>query len=482
MQQKSLKTNVAMNVIRTISTMIFPLITFPYTARILGPEGTGKISFANSFVSYFVLLAAVGIPMYGIREIARVRDDKDKLSRTAQELFGIHICTSLLSFIAFIVLIFLNGKISEEKTLFFIVSFSIILTAMGMDWLYQGLEEYKYITIRSIIFSTISTISIFVFIHNKEDYIISAAIGVFAALGSSIVNFYKARKIVFAKTIEKRNYKQHFKPLIKVYIMNFVISLYVQLDTVMLGFLSSSANVGYYASAMKLTKMLLALVTSLGVVLLPRLSYHVAKGNKMEFANLLEKSLTIILFTCIPVVTGLILTSEDIIMVFAGEQYMPAAKAIVITAPVILMIGLSNIFGIQILYPLGKDNKVTFAVTLGAITSIITNLVLIPKLAHIGAAIATLTAETVVTAIMILIVRRTYAIKFPLSNLYKFIIATSLMTLVLLVIKYNIAELWYRLPLMVIAGGVTYLGSLLILKDSFVNELMNNTIKKLKNV
>jgi len=281
--QKSIKLNALMNTIRTISTMIFPLITFPYTSRILGPDGIGKVSFATSFVSYFILLASIGIPLYGIREIARVRDDKNKLSELTQELFVMHLITSIIISLVFFVLIFINGKLSDEKTLFFIASFSIILTTLGMEWLYQGLEQYSYITIRSIIFSTISTIAIFIFIHNKQDYIISAAIGVFAALGSSVLNFYNARKILFAKRTEPWNFKRHIKPMAIVYLMNFIISIYIQLDTVMLGFMSSDKNVGYYASGLKINKMFLALVTSLGSVLLPRLSYYIANEMKAEF-------------------------------------------------------------------------------------------------------------------------------------------------------------------------------------------------------
>jgi len=260
--------------------MIFPLITFPYTSRILGPEGIGKISFATSFVSYFILLAAIGIPLYGIREIARIRDDKKKLSELTQELFVMHIITSIIISIIFIVVIFINGKLSDEKELFFIVSFSIMLTTFGMEWLYQGLEQYSYITIRSIIFSSISTISVFIFIHKKDDYLIYAAIGVFAALGSSILNFYNARKILFKKRDIPWNFKRHIKPLTMVYLLNFIISIYVQLDTVMLGFMSTAKNVGYYASGLKINKMLTVLVTSIGSVLLPRLSYYVSNDMK----------------------------------------------------------------------------------------------------------------------------------------------------------------------------------------------------------
>lgn len=477
MAQKSLKLNALMNVIRSISTMIFPLVTFPYTSRILGPEGTGKINFATSFVSYFILLAAIGIPMYGIREIARVRDDKEKLSRTTQELFLLHFIVSVLVFIGFLGLIFLNGKLYEERILFFITSFSIILTALGMDWLYQGLEEYSYITIRSILVSTISTISIFIFIHNKEDYIISGAIGVCASLGSSVLNFYNARKIIFVKKTFDWDFKRHFKPLMKVFLMNFIISIYVQLDTVMLGFMSSARNVGYYTSALKLTKMLLGLVVSIGTVLLPRLSYYVANGFKDEFDALLKKSLAIILLLCLPIVAALMMLNREIILFFAGNQYLPAASCIIITAPVILFIGLTNIFGIQILYPLGKDNMVTLSVGVGALISAMLNVVLIPHMAHIGAGIATLSAELAVFLIMIFVVRKTYVIHWPTRSILQYITSTIAMVIIILIIQNFVSVLWLRLFIVVPAGVIVYFGLLLLMKENFVSEITN----KLKN-
>ena len=452
--------------------MIFPLITFPYTSRILGPEGTGKVSFATSFVGYFILLASIGIPLYGIREIARVRDDKKKLSELTQELFVMHLITSIFIFLIFIALIFLNGKLSDEKTLFFIASFSIILTTLGMEWLYQGLEQYSYITIRSIIFSTISTIAIFVFIHHKEDYIISAAIGVFAALGSSILNFYNARKILFAKRIEPWNFKRHIKPMAMVYLMNFIISIYIQLDTVMLGFISSPKNVGYYASGLKINKMLLGLVTSLGGVLLPRLSYCIANEMNEEFNRMLKKSFEVIWILCLPTVAALMTLSKEIIVLFAGNQYLPASICIIVTAPVILFIGLTNIFGIQILYPLGRDKEVVYSVAAGAFFAFILNLLLIPYLAHIGAAIATLASELIVLIVQILLISKEYRVLMPFNTIVKYLIATLLMVVLIFLVKMGISQYWVRLIIVVPSGIFLYFGALILMKESLVIEII----------
>jgi O-antigen/teichoic acid export membrane protein len=480
--QKSIKLNALMNTIRTISTMIFPLITFPYTSRILGPEGIGKVSFATSFVSYFILLASIGIPLYGIREIARVRDDKKKLNELTQELFVMQLISSVIISLIFIVLIFMNGKLSDEKILFFIVSFSIILTTMGMEWLYQGLEQYSYITIRSIIFSTISTIAIFIFIHSKQDYIISAAIGVIAALGSSVLNFYNARKILFAKRTEPWNFKRHIKPLAIVYLMNFIISIYIQLDTVMLGFMSSAKNVGYYASGLKINKMLLALVTSLGSVLLPRLSYYIANDMKDEFHKMLKKSFEVIWILCLPIVAALMLLSKEIIVLFAGYQYLPASICIIVTAPIILFIGLTNIIGIQILYPLGRDKEVVYSVAAGAIVAIILNLFLIPYLAYIGAAIAILTSELVVLIVQIILISKEYRVLMPYNTIRKYLIATLIMVVLIVLIKIEISQYWLRLLIAVPSGVLLYFGMLLLMKEPLVLEIIIKVKEKIKYV
>lgn len=482
LSQKSIKFNAVMNIIRTLSTMIFPIITFPYTSRVLGPEGIGRISFATSFVSYFILLASIGIPLYGIREIARVRDDKKKLATLAQELFLMHIICSIIISICFIALIFLNGKLYHEKSLFFVVSFSIILTTLGMEWLYQGLEQYSYITIRSIIFSTISTIAIFLFIHKQQDYLIYAVIGVCASLGSSVLNFYNAREILFAKKTQSWNFMRHIKPMAMVYLMNFIVSIYLQLDTVMLGFMSTAKNVGYYASGLKINRMLLALVTSLGSVLLPRLSYYISKGMKADFNKMIKQSFEIIWILCLPIVVSLMFLSKEIIILFAGSQYVPAANCIIITAPIILLVGLTNICGIQILYPLGKDKEVVYSVAAGSLFSFILNLILIPRYFHIGAAYATLISEIVVLAFQVLLINREYRILVPFYNIIKYFIASLGLGLLIIFLKLKIPNYATLFIAVIPTGILLYFGLLMIMKEMLILEIVNNIKRKLSYV
>lgn len=469
-----------MNLLKVAAGMIFPLITFPYTSRILGPEGTGKVNFAFSLVAYFVLLASMGIPLYGIREVARVRDNPEELSALVQELLALHFLSTTISFVAFLLTIWLNHKVHIESILFLIVSASIPLSMLSMEWLYQGLEEYVYITLRGLFFAAVSVVALFLFVHHEGDYWINAVISVVASLGSSVLNFWNARSTIFAPRIRHWNLTRHLKPLSVVFALNFIISIYVNLDTVMLGFMSTARSVGFYASAMRLTKMLLAIVTSFGSVLLPRLAWYVANNKREEFDKVLRKSLGVVLLLCIPITAALMLLSREILLILAGARYLPSVHCVQITAPVILFIALTNIFGIQVLYPLGREKDVVCTVGLGAIISAVLNFILIPRMAQFGAAWATFWAESAVLATQLVLVNRYYKILWPWKNIASYAVATTIMSAFLLGMRYLIPEsnLWLRLVLDVPIGIAIYFSLLLALREEFVAEVLSKSIKR----
>ena len=196
MKGVSLKVNAIMNALLTISSVIFPLVTFPYVSRILMPSGTGKVSLATSVIQYFNMFAQLGIPTYGITACARARDDRMELSRITHELFAISIATSLVSYFVLALSLLFVPRFNREKGLYIVISFTIFLTAIGMEWMYKGLEQYKYITIRSITFKLISIAAMFLLIHNEKDYVIYGGITVFASSGSLVMNFINAKKYI----------------------------------------------------------------------------------------------------------------------------------------------------------------------------------------------------------------------------------------------------------------------------------------------
>ena len=405
-----------MNAVLTMSQFIFPLITFPYISRILLPDGTGKVSFATSVVSYFAMFAQLGIPTYGIRACAKIRDNKEKLTRTVQELFIINLLMSVIVYVVLLSLITLVPRFQQERSLFLIVSLTILFNAIGMEWFYKALEQYTYITVRSIIFKVIALVAMFVLIHKKSDYVIYGGISIFASSASNILNFLHAGKYVSLRPVGNYNFKQHFKAVTIFFAMSCATTVYTHLDTVMLGFMASDIDVGYYNAAVKIKTILVSIVTSLGVVLLPRASYYVENYMMDEFYKITKKAINFVLLVATPLMVYFILFAKEGIMFLSGGAYDGSIIPMQIIMPTLLLIGLTNIMGIQILVPLGREKTVLYSEIAGVIVDVILNIFLIPRYVSAGAAIGTLAAEIAVFLVQCIALRDT--IKDAYKNIH----------------------------------------------------------------
>ena len=293
-KQKSIKLNFIMNAILTMSSFIFPLITFPYISRTLLPVGTGKVSFATSMISYFSMFAQLGIPTYGIRVCAKARDNREELTRIAQELLIINLIMNVISYAALALALAYVPRLQEDRTLYVIISFTIILTSIGMEWLYKALEQYTYITVRSIIFKLVALIAMFLLIHTPDDYVIYGGITIIAASASNIFNFINVHRYIDLKPVGHYDLRRHIKPIGVFFAMSCATTVYLHLDNVMLGFMTSETQVGLYDAAVKIRHVLLSIVTSLGAVLLPRVSYYVEHGQSEEFKRITNKAFSFV--------------------------------------------------------------------------------------------------------------------------------------------------------------------------------------------
>ena len=296
-KNKSLKLNFIMNAILTMSQFAFPLITFPYISRVLQPAGTGMVSFATSVVAYFCMFSQLGIPTYGIRACAKVRDDKETLSRTVQELFLINLIMCIFTYIAFFIALFTVPKFSQNKPLFLIISLTILFNAIGVEWLYKALEQYTYITVRSIIFKFIALVFMFLLVKQPDDTVIYGGLSILAASASNIFNFFHVHKYIQLKPIGNCRFRLHLKAILIFFAMSCATTIYTNLDTVMLGFMKTDVDVGYYNAAVKIKNVLLGVVTSLGTVLLPRASYYVEHDMMEEFYRVAKKAITFCFLT-----------------------------------------------------------------------------------------------------------------------------------------------------------------------------------------
>ena len=406
-ESRSLKRNVVMSAILALSNVIFPLISFPYVTRILLPSGTGRVSFATSVLSYFLIAAQLGIPTYGIREVARVRDDKPALSRLVCELFAINAITTLLSYLFFAVALLTVPRMSEDKPLFLISSLVLVLNCIGMEWLYRGLERYTYITVRSVIFKALGVIGIFLLIHSTGDYLKYAALVIFSGSCSYILNFINARKYISIKSFGgKLSLRPHLKLITVFLAMAVATTIYTNLDMVMLGFMRTDTDTGYYDAAVKIKTVLVGVVTSLGVALLPRSSAYLKKGLTAQFHQITRKAMNFVILLALPISAFFVIFARESIMLVAGPDYMGAVIPMQVIMFTVLFIGMSNITGIQVLVPLGLEKQVLISELLGMLTDLILNIILIPHLASTGAAIGTLCAEFVVIIYQLLALRR----------------------------------------------------------------------------
>lgn len=421
---KSIKFNLVMNVILRISGVVFPLITFPYIARTLLPEGNGKIAFATSVINYFSLFASLGIPTYGIRACAKIRNDEEKLTRTVSELLLINGILVIISYAIFVITIFFIPEFKANINVLLIQSSAIILNALGVEWFYQAIEQYEYITIRNVLFKIISLILMFVFVHSPNDLLIYSGIYVIGTVGSNVINIIRLPKLIsFHKlSIKHKDLQQHIKPILMLFLYNAATQIYTNLDTLMLGFMCGNIEVGIYNVAIKIKNVLCSLLTAVGAVTLPRISHYLKEGREEDFERIVKKSFQLIIFLSFPIVTYFIIENRSTVLVLAGANYIEACTPLIIISACVIFVGMSGITAWQMLIPMGNDIATVVAAVVGGGVDFLLNYILIPQIGATGAAIGTLIAEAIVLLIECYFLKKYIRKAIPISDLIKVII------------------------------------------------------------
>ncbi len=461
-------------------SIIFPIITFPYASRILLPEGVGKVNFVNSIVSYFTIISLLGIGTYGTRESAKYRDNKEELSKRCSEMLAINIITCSIAYLLYFVFIFVNPTLKDYRLYLIVASITILFSTFGIGWFYSGIEEYEFITIRTIIFQIISILLLYIFVKKKEDVLIYLLIGIISNVGSNVLNLIHSRKYIHISFNRNLELKRHLKPIILLFSIALITSVYNTLDTSMLGFLSTDQQVGYYTAATKINRMVLTLVTAFSAVLFPRLSYYIKQNRIEDFKNLLNKNLSLIFMISLPCTIGLNVLSEQIILLISGPNFIPATPIMKLMNPIIIIISISNFIGSQVFIPLDKQKYTIIAVTFGSIINFTLNLILIPKYFALGAAIATISAETIVLFIQILNSYQYISFKSHFMELIQYIISVTIMGIVVKLISTIIESQLLSLIICIITGALTYYIALLALKHKLAVSFTNDFITKLK--
>ena len=469
---KILKKNIIMNTVSSFIALLYPIVTFPYISRALLPDGIGKVNFAISIITYFIMFAQLGIPLYGVRACSELRNDKTRLTKTVLEIFLIYSITTIASFLLYLFFISNIRRLYLDKDLYLLLSMLFLLNLIGFEWLFKALEKYDFISKISIFFKVISLILFFV--KNKEDYKKYAAIVVFSTSGGALIYFFEMRKYIEIMSITKikLELKKHIKPIFTFFLMATTITLYTNLDTILLGFFSTEEEVGFYVTALKIKNILVTIITSFGAVLLPRLSYYITQKKIRDYRRIIKQSLNYILIISIPVTIYFILFSKLTILILAGEAYFKSILLMKVLLPTVICIGLTNLIGIQIMVPMHLEKKLLMTVIFGAITDLIVNILLISSLASLASAIATLFAEIVVLILQVSIMKNMIKRLIDRKALIQIIVFSTISGLIV----SNIKLFAFNYIIQFILSGITFflilLFLLLIFKNSIILEIL----------
>ena len=474
----SLKKNFLYNSVLKILDILYPLITVPYVSRVLGAEGVGQASFVTTYAGYFAVIAALGIPIYGTREIARHRDNLEKRDRILSELFSIGILCTLLLTIVYLITIYTVPTLHQERQLLLIAGFALYFSAFNLDWFFSGIENFKLITIRSAIVKILCVICLVIFVKDRNDVIIYVLLLTLVSVVNRIWNYlHLLKKKVRIRFTIGASSRRHLKPAFILFAATLAISVYTMLDNLMLGFMSDYQQVGYYSSASKVCHILIALLTGIGTVALPSIANHIKQCHTEEVKRILTQSTALIAFLTVPAAIGLIVLAPVAVPMFFGPDFAGAVTPMRWTALLLIVAGISNILGIQILLPHGYDRFYLYAITSGAVVNFGLNLAIIPVFGASGAAFASLGAEIVLAVIMLITIRKVVNIRF---NGYPFlyaILACGIFVPVFYALKYTVTSPVPFCLSFMLAGGAGYC---LIQHYLFKNMLTGYLLSKVK--
>ena len=418
----SIKKNYGFNLLNSLLNIVFPIITFPYAARLLSPEGIGETQFIFSFAQYFSILAAFGLPIYGVKVIASAKTTPDKVSQITSSLILFSMITASIAFLLylFISLSFLDFESNSKE--FLIAGVLILFGFLNVDWFFAGRQEFKVIAIRSFIVKVLSLILLFTLVREETDTLAYIIFLVFLYIGNFILNF----TLLINRT--KLSFKhlaitEHLKPMSLIFSMAVATTIYTTLDVVLLGLLSEDEEVGLYTAAVKLTKVSLPILTSLGLVIIPRATQLLATGTTADQNQLFSKSFSFIVLIATPMTIGIFLLGTEAINLFSGSQFSDAVIDVQILSLLPILIGIGHFASFQILVPLNKNKAISISTFFGMALFLTMAFLLIPSNGSTGAAIATITTELIVTMLYLIFIPRSITTQFPWSKLLKAAIA-----------------------------------------------------------
>ena len=504
MAKKSITKNYIYNMVYQVLILVLPLVTTPYLSRVLGAEGIGIYSYTYAIVTYFILFGSLGVAMYGQREIAYAQENVEERKRVFIEIVLFRFVTIFVSSIIYY-FFFIRGE--AYQIYYQILLLELIAAAFDISWFFQGMEEFKRTVTRNVLVRVCSVSAVFLFVKNKEDLALFTLIYSIGDLLGNLSLWLYLPKYIKGVKVKNINTFRHIWPIILLFIPQIANQIYKILDTTMIGNLvQDKAETGYYEQGQKVIRLLLTVVTSLGVVMVPRMASTFASGDKKQIQSYLKMSFRFVFFLAFPIMFGIISISEAFVPVFFGAGYDKVVILINIISPILLLMGVANVLGTQYLLPTKHQKEYTISVAIGVVFNFIANYILITKYASIGASIATVLSELLVVIIQYQYMKKEVPFKELLSLAWKYFLAGILMFVVCFGIRYvlniesiltiqeNIAlainmnnEYFINVVSIIsqmILGALTYFIVLVILKDDyvfkFIDKIKSRIFKKEK--
>lgn len=479
MGKVDLKTNTFYNILKTASSILFPLLTFPYISRVLQPENVGKINFGNSIVSYFSLLATLGVTTYAVRECAKVKGDRRRLGEVSSQIISINLITTLVSYMSLLVLLSFYKKLRDYRLLIMIQSITIICTTFGADWLNMAMEDFRYITVRTIGFQMISLILMFLFVRRPEDHIKYALITVMSASGANIINAFYRRRYCVTRFTYRCDLKDHLPPILGLFAMLMAQQVFTMCDTTIIGLTLGDHAVGLYSTAIKVYNVINQVICSILWVVMPQLSAAFAMDDVDRLKDLLRYVLQFSSLLGIPCVVAMFMLSPEIITLVGGESYVGASTSLKILS-LTLLAGITSNFTFNInLLAAGRDRLCLIICSIASVVNVVANLIFIPLYGINAAAATTCIAQLLIILMSLCFIdKRLFSID-PIRISFQPLIASVGLMIVILWIRFVSDDIWVRLSVAMIFGGGIYFTVLVVLRNELVMGILDKMSGKI---
>lgn len=476
MAGKSIKKNYIYNLTYQILTLLTPLITAPYLSRVLGADGVGTYSYIESISSYFVLFATLGLTTFGQRETSYVQDDRKKRSIIFWETNIIELIASIICIVIYV----LFSMHQSKPELYLVLVFNLIAVIFNISWFFQGMEEFGKIVARNIFFKIVNIVFIFAFIKSKDDLI-------WYLFGTSFFLFLNNASywLMVPKYIDKPEFKElhparHLTTVMSLFVPTIAIQIYTVLDKTMIGVITQDAfENGYYEQAIKISRMVLTIVTSLGTVMIPRIGFLYEKKEIDKVKDYMYRGYKFVWFLGVPLCLGLLMVASNFVPWFFGDGYDKVSTLIGVLSFLILAIGINNVTGIQYLIPTKRQNIFTITVLIGACVNFVLNYFLIRVFQSYGAAIASVVAETTIAVVQIIVVRKELSPWEIVKSGWHYFIAGGIMAIVLFIVRKMLSPSIIHTMVLVGMGACIYFLVLLIMRDDFFLNNAKNVLNKI---